>query len=66
MSKDFVGNELEIGDNVVVVEPYYRNLVTAVVVKVTPKGASVTYSSKLYGKFKITNRSSDCIMKVVK
>lgn len=35
--KDFIGQELGIGDTVAVTEPNYRNLVKATVLRFTPK-----------------------------
>ena len=42
---DIFGKEVNIGDNVVIIEPYYHNFVNAQVVKFTPKGFRVRYKS---------------------
>lgn len=42
---DIFGKEVNIGDNVVITEPYYHNFVNAQVVKFTPKGFRVRYKS---------------------
>lgn len=41
---DIFGKEVNIGDNVVITEPHYHNLVNAKVIKLTPKGFRVKYS----------------------
>lgn len=41
---DIFGKEVNIGDNVVIIEPYYHNFVNAKVIKLTPKGFRVKYS----------------------
>lgn len=51
--KDFMGKEVHIGDIVVFNEPYYRNLVSGSVLKLTPKGIKVDYK-RLIGKAKDT------------
>lgn len=40
---DIFGKEVNIGDNVVIIEPYYHNFVNAKVIKLTPKGFRVKY-----------------------
>lgn len=42
---DIFGKEVNIGDNVVITEPYYHNFVNAKVIKFTPKGFRVRYKS---------------------
>ena len=41
--KDFIGQELEIGDVVAVTEPSYRNLVRATIERFTPKRVVLQY-----------------------
>ena len=41
--KDFLGNELAIGDSVVVIAPKYRHFVLARVIKFTPTSARVSF-----------------------
>lgn len=41
--KDFIGQELEIGDVVAVTEPSYRNLIKATVARFTPKRVVLQY-----------------------
>lgn len=41
--KDFLGNEVEVGDKVVCIEKGYSNLVRAVVTKITPQNIKVKY-----------------------
>ena len=51
MRTDIFGNEIFIGDDVVITEPYYHNFVNAQVVKFTPKGFRVRCMCKnYYGK----------------
>ena len=45
MKTDIFGNEIYIGDDVVITEPYYHNFVNAQVIKFTPKGFRVRYKS---------------------
>nr|DAQ28895.1 MAG TPA: protein of unknown function (DUF2113) [Caudoviricetes sp.] len=42
---DIFGKEVNIGDNVVITEPHYHNFINAKVIKFTPKGFRVKYSS---------------------
>ena len=42
--KDFLGNELQVGDNVVFVQLGYRNLLKGVVSKITPKTILITHA----------------------
>lgn len=41
--KDFVGNEVKVGDTVICLEKGYNNLVKATVVKITPQNIKVKY-----------------------
>lgn len=43
--KDFLGNQLDIGDEVVLTAPQYRHLVKAKVIAFTPKKVRVEYSN---------------------
>lgn len=43
--KDYFGNELQIGDKIVMIEPNYRNFVTGKILKFTPKNIQVEYIS---------------------
>lgn len=40
---DIFGKEVNIGDNVVIIEPYYHNFVNAKVIKLTPMAFRVKY-----------------------
>lgn len=40
---DIFGKEVNIGDDVIIIEPYYHNFVNAKVIKLTPKGFRVKY-----------------------
>lgn len=42
--KDFLGNELQVGDNVVFVQLGYRNLCKGVISKMTPKTIMITHT----------------------
>lgn len=41
--KDLLGNEVQVGDRVVISMTGYRDLMTAEVVKLTPKGVKAKY-----------------------
>ena len=41
--KDFVGNEVQVGDTVICIEKGYNNLVKATVTKITPQNIKVKY-----------------------
>lgn len=41
--KDFVGNEVKVGDTVICLEKGYNNLIKAKVVKITPQAIKVTW-----------------------
>lgn len=43
---DILGKEVNIGDDVIITEPYYHNYVNAKVIKFTPKGFRVKYYSR--------------------
>ena len=43
--KDFLGKQLDIGDEVVLTAPQYRHLVKAKVIAFTPKKVRVEYSN---------------------
>ena len=43
--KDFLGNELSVGDKVITIIPNYRGLVLATVIKFTPKKVRVSYKN---------------------
>lgn len=40
---DLLGNEVHVGDDVIIIEPHYHNHVTGVITKFTPKGFKVRY-----------------------
>ena len=40
---DIFGKEVNIGDNVVIIEPHYRNFINAKVIKLTPMAFRVKY-----------------------
>lgn len=41
--KDFIGNEVHVGDKVVCIEKDYKNLIPGEIVKLTPKAMKVKY-----------------------
>lgn len=41
--KDYLNKEVQVGDEVVITEPYYHNFARGVIVKFTPKGVKVKY-----------------------
>lgn len=43
--RDFLGQQLEVGDHVVIIEPMYRNLLAATVVAFTPRKIRVQYTA---------------------
>ena len=42
---DFTGRAVFVGDEVIIVEPYYHNLIRGLIVKFTPKGIKVKYKT---------------------
>lgn len=42
-SKDFLGNEIKVGDTVAFAAPQYRHLTTGKVIKITPKKVRVEF-----------------------
>jgi len=48
--KDFVGNEVQVGDTVICLEKGYNNLVKATVVKITPQAIKVTWPGMPYDR----------------
>lgn len=61
--KDFIGNELKVGDKVACIELGYKNLVKGEVVKLTPTAVRVKWQH--WGKDKITLRYSNQIIKIL-
>lgn len=45
--KDFLGNEVKVGDKVACLEKGYNNLAMATVVKITPQNMKVKYEGRL-------------------
>lgn len=60
--KDFLGNELNVGDEVVCIELNYKNLKRATVVRITPKTIFVTYNK--WGLATEVKRYSDQVVKI--
>lgn len=50
--KDFFKQEVQIGDLVVFIEPYYHNLIHGKIVKFTPKGVKIKYTQTARAKMK--------------
>lgn len=48
---DVLGNEVQIGDNVVIVQPCYHNLVNGIITKFTSKGFKVRYYRYSFQQF---------------
>lgn len=70
--KDFLGNELKVGDNIVFIHRRYQELRKGVILKLNPKQATildVAEQGKINGKydnvmgFGKTCRSYNCIIK---
>ncbi len=67
MSTDFLGNSLNVGDSIIVVDPNYKKMSKQIVTKITPLG--VTYekriSSEYYDEDSVTktNRPSGLVLK---
>lgn len=60
--RDFLGNELNVGDKVVCIELDYKNLKKATITKITPKTIFVEYSK--WGKMQEVKRYSDQVVKI--
>ena len=58
--KDFLEQELKIGDNVIMITPNYRDLKLAQVVKFTAKNVRVAYNDQ-YGKGNLLQHSSQLV-----
>lgn len=48
---DILGNEVNIGDDVIIIKPYYHSHVTGTIIKFTPKGFKVKYYKSSCGGF---------------
>lgn len=48
---DILGNEVHIGDDVIIIEPYYHNHFNGTITKFTPKGFKVKYYRYGYSGF---------------
>lgn len=40
---DILGNEVQVGDDVIIVNPRYHNFVNGIIIKFTPKGFKVKF-----------------------
>lgn len=60
--KDFLGNQLNIGDKVVCIELNYKNLVRGEVIKITPQAMRVKWHRDT--REGITLRYSDQVIKI--
>lgn len=60
--KDFLGNPLEVGDEVVCIQKDYKNLVKACVVKITAKTIFVEYMHQR--RIADVKRTSDQVVKI--
>jgi hypothetical protein len=58
--KDFLDQELKIGDNVIMITPNYRDLKLAQVVKFTAKNVRVAYNDQ-YGSCEMLQHSSQLV-----
>ena len=66
---DFDGNELKLGDIIVTISPYYRELEKAKIIKITPKKISIQmtrYDDSDEFNGGITTRYSDQVIKLCK
>lgn len=61
---DFLGNEIIVGDEIVLMNPYYRGLVRGKILKITPKQIKIDITSKSYNQ-KTTRHSSQVIKIIV-
>ena len=65
--KDFLNNELKVGDKVVCLEKDYKNLIHATVVKLTPKMIIVEFTRRAFPDRLVTEqvkRFSDQVVKI--
>lgn len=65
--KDFLNNDLEVGDEIVCIERDYKNLVKAKIIKITGKTISVEYIRRAYPGIERTTqvkRFSDQVVKI--
>jgi hypothetical protein len=61
--KDFIGQELEIGDYVAFMQPNYRNIILGKIIKFTPLQVRVSYTDR--NKYECTHLDvSDNMIKV--
>lgn len=60
--KDFLGNQLNVGDKVVCIELNYKNLVRGEVTKITPQAMRVKWHRGT--REEITLRYSDQVVKI--
>ena len=58
--KDFLDQDLKIGDNVIMITPNYRDLKLAQVVKFTAKNVRVAYNDQ-YGSGEMLQHSSQLV-----
>lgn len=65
--KDFLGNELKVGDKVVCLEKDYKNLIHATVVKLTEKTIFVEFTRRAFpgvDRTETVKRFSDQVIKI--
>lgn len=63
--KDFLGNELNIGDIIICNDKKYSNLIVAKIVKFTPKGLKAIYQNNLYNHLITSIFSSSQVIKLL-
>lgn len=65
--KDFLGNELAVGDKVACLEKDYKNLMKATIIKITAKTILVEYTRRAFPDRIVTEqvkRFSDQVIKI--
>lgn len=60
---DILGNEVQIGDDVIIVHPLYHNFVNGTITKFTPKSFKVKYYRYSVGKFAETFTFTGSVIK---
>ena len=60
---DVLGNEVQIGDDVIIIHPRYHTFINGTITKFTPKGFKVKFYSLFTNQFNTTFRTN--VLKVL-
>lgn len=63
--RDYTDREVRVGDRVILIRPRYRDLVTGVVVRVTPKKLRIKYHDQSTQTDEFTIQEPHCVVREI-